>query len=46
MDKKEYKRLWTLKNKRSCMLDTIGSECSKEECKDTEYVCACKACEE
>lgn len=28
------------------MLDTIGSECCKEECKDTEYVCACKACGE
>ena len=27
------------------MLDTIGSVCNKEECKDTEYVCACKACE-
>ena len=28
------------------MLDTIGSVCNKEECKDTEYVCACKDCEE
>ena len=27
------------------MSDSIGSECSKEECKDTEYTCACKACE-
>lgn len=28
------------------MQDTIGTVCIKEECKDTEYVCACKACEE
>jgi hypothetical protein len=27
------------------MSDSIGSVCSKEECKDTEYTCACKACE-
>lgn len=24
--------------------DTIGSVCIKEECKGTEYVCACKRC--
>jgi hypothetical protein len=28
------------------MIDSIGSVCNKEECKDTEYTCACKACEE
>jgi len=27
------------------MTDTIGSECSKEECEGTEYVCACIECE-
>lgn len=27
------------------MTDTIGSECSKEECADTEYICACVQCE-
>lgn len=28
------------------MTDTIGSSCIKKECEDTDYVCACKTCEE
>jgi hypothetical protein len=27
------------------MSDSIGSECCKEECKGTEYTCACQKCE-
>lgn len=27
------------------MADLIGSVCIKEECKGTEYTCACKKCE-
>ncbi len=27
------------------MTDTIGSVCVKEECEGTEYICACKKCE-
>lgn len=26
--------------------DTVGSVCCKDDCKGTEYVCACKKCEE
>jgi hypothetical protein len=26
--------------------DSIGTTCVKEECEDTEYTCACTACEE
>lgn len=25
-------------------VDTIGSSCCKEECKGTDYKCACKKC--
>ena len=28
------------------MKDSIGTTCVKEECEDTEYTCACTACEE
>jgi hypothetical protein len=28
------------------MLDSIGSVCVKTDCEGTEFVCACKACEE
>lgn len=27
------------------MIDSIGSVCCCEDCKGTEYSCACKACE-
>ena len=27
------------------MTDSLGSVCCKENCQDTEYSCACKACE-
>lgn len=27
------------------MINTIGSECVKEECEGTEYMCACIYCE-
>jgi hypothetical protein len=28
------------------MKDSVGTECVKEECEDTEYTCACIACEQ
>lgn len=27
------------------MTDSIGTKCCKESCEGTEYVCACKSCE-
>jgi hypothetical protein len=27
------------------MIDSIGSVCCKEDCKNTEYECACRDCE-
>lgn len=27
------------------MIDSIGTVCCKEDCENTEYICACKACE-
>jgi hypothetical protein len=28
------------------MKDSIGTTCVKDECEETEYTCACQACEE